>query len=44
MKTASVPLDKIVWNPYRDMDLYPLDPDHIADLLKSIRITGSSAA
>lgn len=40
MKTVNVPLDKIVWNPYRDMDLYPLDADHITDLLRSIKDHG----
>src|SRR5262245_19852200 len=40
MKTEIVPLDLIAWNPYRDMDLYPLDRDHIVDLQRSLKEHG----
>jgi hypothetical protein len=32
-----VSLDKIVWNPFRDMELYPLNDEHVAELVGSIK-------
>jgi hypothetical protein len=38
MKLQNVPLDQIVWNPWRDKDLYPVDPAsvHVKELHTSI--------
>jgi ParB-like nuclease domain len=40
MKLQNVPLDQIIANPWRDMALHPIDPDHVVDLRKSIRDHG----
>jgi ParB-like chromosome segregation protein Spo0J len=36
MKIQNVPIADIVPNPWRDMKLYPLDDDHVAELRASI--------
>lgn len=36
MKLQNVPIDQIAWNPYRDMEVYPIDADHVDKLRKSI--------
>jgi ParB/RepB/Spo0J family partition protein len=36
MKIQNVPLDQIVWNPWRDKAIFPLDPDKVKDLKESI--------
>jgi hypothetical protein len=40
MKLHYVPLDQIVWNPWRDKKLFPIDADHIAGLRASIKKHG----
>jgi hypothetical protein len=40
MKLQYVPLDQIVWNPWRDKKLFPLDADHVAGLRASIKEHG----
>jgi hypothetical protein len=40
MKLHYVPLDQIVWNPWRDKKLFPLDADHVAGLRASIKEHG----
>jgi hypothetical protein len=40
MKLHNVPLDQIVWNPWRDKKLFPLDADHVAGLRASIKEHG----
>lgn len=32
MKAATVSLDKIKPNPWRDLDLFPVDKNHVAEL------------
>lgn len=44
MKLQHVPLDQIVWNPWRDKDLYPIDEDHIKELRESINDHGFFAS
>jgi hypothetical protein len=39
-----IPLDQIVWNPWRDDSLFPIDPDHVADLRASINEHGFFAS
>jgi ParB/RepB/Spo0J family partition protein len=36
MKLQNIPLDQVVWNPWRDKDLYPIDDDHVRELGESI--------
>jgi len=36
MKLQNVPLSQIVNNPWRDLDLYPIDKEHIEELKQSI--------
>lgn len=36
----NIPLDQIVWNPFRDMQIYPIDDDHVKELRQSIREHG----
>jgi hypothetical protein len=36
MKLQNVPLDQIVWNPWRDKTLFPIDDEHVAGLRASI--------
>jgi hypothetical protein len=40
MKLHHVPLDQIVWNPWRDKKLFPIDADHVAGLRASIKEHG----
>jgi ParB/RepB/Spo0J family partition protein len=40
MKLHNVPLDQIVWNPWRDKKLFPIDADHVAGLRASIKEHG----
>jgi hypothetical protein len=40
MKSQNVPLDQIVANPWRDTDLHPIDPEHVAGLRRSIGAHG----
>jgi ParB/Sulfiredoxin domain len=40
MKLHYVPLDQIVWNPWRDKKLFPIDADHVAGLRASIKEHG----
>lgn len=40
MKLHNIPLDQIEPNPWRDLKLYPLDAEHIADLRASINDHG----
>jgi ParB family chromosome partitioning protein len=40
MKMQNVSLSDIVPNPWRDMKLYPLDTDHVAELRSSINDHG----
>jgi ParB-like nuclease domain len=40
MKMQNVPLDQIVWNPWRDMKVYPIDDEHVRELRQSIRTHG----
>lgn len=40
MKIQNVSLDDIVPNPWRDMKLYPIDTDHVAELKSSINDHG----
>src|SRR5262245_5586032 len=36
MRMQNVPLNLIIWNPWRDEKLYPIDDEHIAELRQSI--------
>src|SRR5262245_31836874 len=36
MKLQNIPLDQIIWNHWRDKDLYPIDADHVKELRESI--------
>src|SRR5215831_1370577 len=36
MRTESVPLSKIKPNPFRDLELFPLDQEHVVELIQSI--------
>jgi hypothetical protein len=36
MRLQNVPLDQIVANPWRDLDLFPIDPEHVQELRESI--------
>jgi hypothetical protein len=36
----NVPLEDIVWNPWRDVKLYPIDDDHVKELRASIKDHG----
>lgn len=36
MRNMNVPLGEIVWNPHRDMKLFPIDQDHVRALRDSI--------
>jgi ParB/Sulfiredoxin domain len=40
MKLHYVPLDQIVWNPWRDKNIFPLDAEHVAGLRASIKRHG----
>lgn len=40
MKLHYVPLDQIVWNPWRDKKLFPIDAEHVAGLRASIKEHG----
>jgi hypothetical protein len=40
MRNTNVPLEEIVWNPHRDMKLFPIDQDHVAKLRDSINEHG----
>src|SRR5262245_60491395 len=40
VKLEYVPLDQIVWNPWRDKELYPIDDDHVKGLRESINDHG----
>jgi hypothetical protein len=44
MKLHNVPLADIVWNPWRDKTLFPIDPDHVAGLRESIGTHGFFAS
>lgn len=44
MKLQNIPLDQIVDNPWRDLKLYPIDDDHVADLRDSIKEHGFFAS
>lgn len=44
MKMQNVPLNQIVWNPWRDKELFPIDDDHVADLRASIKDHGFFAS
>jgi hypothetical protein len=44
MKMQNVPLDQIVWNPWRDEDLFPINDDHVAGLRASIKEHGFFAS
>jgi ParB-like nuclease domain len=36
MKLQNVPLDQIIDNPWRDRELYPIDKEHVAELMASL--------
>ena len=40
MRMQNVPLDQIVWNPWRDKDLFPIDPEHVTGLRASMKEHG----
>jgi ParB/Sulfiredoxin domain len=40
MKMQHVPVNDIVWNPWRDFKVYPIDADHVRDLRHSINQHG----
>jgi ParB-like chromosome segregation protein Spo0J len=37
MKMQNIPLDQIVWNPWRDKNLFPIEDEHVAALRASIK-------
>jgi hypothetical protein len=40
LKKIAVPLDKIKLNPWRDLELFPIDHDHVEGLKASIKRHG----
>jgi hypothetical protein len=44
MKLYNIPLDQIVWNPWRDKDIHPIDEDHVKELRESINEHGFFAS
>lgn len=40
MKLQHIPLDQIVWNPWKDKDRYPVDEEQITELRSSIKDHG----
>jgi hypothetical protein len=40
MKLQNIPIEQIVWNPYRDKKLHPIDLDHVNELRRSIKDHG----
>lgn len=40
MRMQNIPLDQIVHNPWRDMTVYPIDPEHVKELRASIKRHG----
>src|SRR5262245_38835362 len=40
MQTERIPVSKIKSNPYRDLDLFPIDKEEVSDLKESINEFG----